>query len=430
MDYLVRDYTDDDLDFVIRLWNETASLGQLSVFSIGECLAALQAHQPAVVAVRDGRIVATAVTRIDADRAWIMRIAVHPDHRGQGIPSALLTSVERLLVNRGARRIAYVLPHEERLAEGLTNAGYERHPAVAYYERREGLGPGEASTLEALGGQVLASGLWDELCGMTDEKDLIESRIVLPLQRREEARAHGLTSPRSAILFGPPGTGKTSFAKAIASRLGWPFVEIYPSRLAHNRHGLANALRDVFATLNRLERVAVFIDEVEEIAPARTFPPRDAPGRDAHGVVNELLKIIPVFRERDSRLLICATNSVRSLDSAFLRPGRFDYVIPVGPPDADARRAIWSVLVGRSERTDVQIERLVAASESLTPAELAHCAQTAAHRAFARGVESKSAHGRGASTEDYIAAIASARPTVSQDMAKQFREDIDDFART
>jgi ATP-dependent 26S proteasome regulatory subunit len=153
----------------------------------------------------------------------------------------------------------------------------------------------------------------------------------------ERAARHGVIPPRAITLFGPPGTGRTTFARAIASRLGRPFVELLPSRLA-DEGDLAAALRTAFARIGELKRVLVFIDEVEEIAPVRGARPE--PGM--HGVTNELLNLIPGFRERDERLLVCATNSIRSLDPAFLRPGRFDHLIPSGTPDPAARAAIWS----------------------------------------------------------------------------------------
>ena len=99
-------------------------------------------------------------------------------------------------------------------------------------------------------------------------------------------------------------------------------MELFPSRLAgESPAGVASALREAFALVAELDKVVLFIDEVEEIAGARQ--PRTVSA--AQGVTNEMLKLIPPFREQDERLLICATNSVRALDSAFLRQDIQDY---------------------------------------------------------------------------------------------------------
>lgn len=424
--FLAREFHDDDLEAVVHLWDETKE-EQPSVFSLAECVTALTDNQPAVVAVSDGKLIGAALASIHGERAWVMRISVHPTRRGEGIPSTLLEHLERLLVDQHTRRIAYVLPHEELVSNGLATAGYRRQDAVAYYEKREGLGPREAALLSQLGGRILPGDLWRKLVGMREEKLLIENRVIAPLANAEVARDHGVQPPHGLMLFGPPGTGKTSFARAIASRLGWPFVEIFPSRLASREGGLAQALRDTFGQIAALEQVVVFIDEVEEIAPRR-FADRER--TEAHGVVNEMLKIIPSFRERDRRLLVCATNSIGSLDPAFLRPGRFDYVIPIGPPDDEARAAMWQSHIERSGREDIGIDTLVQISETFTPADVDHAARAAAQSAFEREV----VHGqrpdeRGATEADYLAAIKGIRPTLTAEAVASFHEDIAVAAR-
>ncbi|KJY23915.1 ATPase AAA, partial [Streptomyces katrae] len=143
------------------------------------------------------------------------------------------------------------------------------------------------------------------------------------------------------------------------------------------------------------------------------------------------LKLIPGFREGDERLLVCATNSIRSLDPAFLRPGRFDYLIPIGTPDAGARAAIWSRYT--AGRADVDVAALVAATELFTPADIEHAARIAAQVSFERDLESVGARGAaaqpGATTADYLEAVAQCRPTVTPAMTGEFHADITAHAR-
>jgi len=422
----LRDYHEQDLDQAIAIWDQSRG-GAEPVFSVAEVMAAARAGQPAVVAEVGDEVVGMAVAHTHGERAWLLLVALAARWRHRGVGSALLSDLERRLRSQGVRRICAILPEGATGAEALENSGYARRDGLVYYELIEHLGPDQANLLDELGGQLLPPGLWGDLAGMEAEKQIIERRIVDPLAHPEVAERYGVSPPKAVILFGPPGTGKTSFAKAIASRLGWPFVELFPSRLAATgTGGLAASLREAFADLAELDELVLFIDEVEEIATAR------AGATTAElGVTNELLKLIPAFRQHDSRLLVCATNAVHSLDSAFLRPGRFDYVIPVGPPDRPARTAVWRRYLGPAGEY-VEVERLVAASEFFTPADIEFAARKGAQSAFEREMHAPAGCGAGsrrATTEDYLTAIGQVRPTLTAEMLAEFDGGKDDFAR-
>lgn len=419
----LRDYHDDDLDQAIQIWDQSRQADEDPVFPVSEVMAEAKNGQTAVVAVVGEELVGMAVAQAHGKRAWVLLVALASRWRERGIGSALLAELERRLRAHGVRRISALLPADAAGTKALDHSGYLSRDGLRYYEKLEPQETANADVLMALGGRMLPDGLWEAMAGMEREKQVVERRIVLPLAEPALADRYGVAPPKAVILFGPPGTGKTSFAKAVASRLTWPFVELFPSRLAADTsEGLAAALRDAFAELAALDSVLLFIDEVEEIAGVRSGHAVD-PG---HGVTNELLKLIPSFREHDSRLLACATNSVRSLDAAFLRPGRFDYVIPIGPPDRTARTAIWTRYL-RGATDSVDVTRLVAASELFTPADIEFAARKGAQAAFEREV----AHRRGgpATTEDYMTAIADTRPTLTARAIDEFNEDIEKYSR-
>ncbi|QHC54261.1 acetyltransferase (GNAT) family protein [Rathayibacter tanaceti] len=413
----IRDHHSDDVDGVLRLWEQVNASEAPPVYSLAEVLASC-AKDHAVVAVVEDRVVGAAVGRAAHAQGWVVFLATAPDYRERGIGSALLAALEARMAPAGISKLSALMPAAETRVGAFLRQGFELGQNLHYFERRVPVQREELKLLAELGGRVLPRGLWDAVGGMTAEKELLERRLVMPLARPQLAERYGVAPPRSVVLFGPPGTGKTTFAKAIASRLEWSFVEVFPSRLAADPAGLAGGLRETFETIAGLERAVVFLDEVEEIASHR----QGEPPSPTQGVTNELLKLIPTFREQPDRLLICATNFIRSIDSAFLRHGRFDYVIPIGLPDAEARRAIWARYIPPAAIVDLDL--LVERTEGFSPADIEYAARKASQAALEAAVYAGGDSDSGPTVEDYAAAIASTRATVSPQVAAEFLEDI------
>jgi transitional endoplasmic reticulum ATPase len=285
----IRDFEDSDLDQAVHLWEASAVDSGAPIFRVAEVVAAVLAAEPALVAVVADQVIGTVVARVSGDRAWILRLAVDPAWRSKGVRTSLLEAINRELLERNVRQTTAVFPQAEVERQLFADHGFTVRPEVTYFERVLAARPAELSLLQDLGGRRIGPGLWQQLSGMEREKELVERRVILPLAKPALADHHGVTPPQAIILFGPPGTGKTTFAKGVASRLGWPFVELFPSRLGSSGHdGQANALREFFHRLAEIDSVVLFIDEVEEIAKSREdLPPTHAvtnPTRDLGAV--------------------------------------------------------------------------------------------------------------------------------------------------
>jgi transitional endoplasmic reticulum ATPase len=422
----LREFHDDDLDGILHLWATVNADGVEPVYGLSEVLASCQKDH-AIVAVHGDEVVGAAVGRAAHAQGWIVFCATAEGWHDRGIGASMLAALEKRMTPHGLTKMSALISESQTRVEAFVAQGFEVKSRLRYFERRIPVQREELGALSELGGRVLPRGLWNAVGGMQYEKELLERRLVLPLAQPELAEQYGIVPPRAVMLFGPPGTGKTTFAKAIASRLEWSFVEVFPSRLAADPLGLAGALRETFDKIADLEHAVVFIDEVEEIASRRGGEPPSS----LQGVTNELLKIIPVFREQPDRLLVCATNFIRALDSAFLRHGRFDYVIPIGLPDTAARRAIWARYVPASVFEEIDLDQLVTMSDGFSPADIEYAARKASQHALEKSLDVPPDPRRttGPCTEDYLEAIAATRATVSAEVAAAFLEDIASLAR-
>lgn len=422
----IRPYETDDLGGLLELWEQA---GWLPVghdgLAVDQAVELLHSHQAVVlVAEASNKVVASVVGVVAGRLAWVYRLALHRDQRGdEGMAQALLEQLEGRLAERGARTLLAVVRDGTEAHADFERRSYRRVEGMLFLERTLPAATMAPAALAELGGRMIPPELWKQLRGMEEAKEIIERRVILPLEHPDLADRHAVVPPRAIVLFGPPGTGKTTFAKGIASQLGWPFVEIQPAEIAGEGPAReAKLLAEVFARVAELPSAVAFVDEVEDLASMRHEQRKVSPG-----VTNEFLKQIPRLRDQPRHLLVCATNAVGTLDPAFLRPGRFDYVLPVGPPGAPARREIWSRYIEEITDEAVDFDALVAASELFTPADIEFAARKAAQRAFER--EHFAGEGPRASTEDFLAAIAETKPTLSEQMVRNFNEDTDRFAR-
>jgi transitional endoplasmic reticulum ATPase len=400
---------------VVRLIDAAgASSATAAAYSRSDVVEALHEHQPAAVAVASGRLVGAAVARVSGPDAHLLAFALHPQWRNLGIGSALLRALDQEVIHHGARRLLALVEQGQVGELAFAHQGFTRIDRLHLFIRAASMVPEELAIVERYGGQFPGAGLWDAMKGFSTTKGLLERRIVAPLSHGELADRVGLVPPSAVMLFGPPGTGKTSFARAIASRLSWAFVELHPSLLGQGAQGAA-ALRDALDELRRVESLVCFIDEADEIASARAARPESQP------LVNELLKAIPVFKARPGRLMVMATNSIAAIDPAMLRPGRFDLIIPVGAPDGAGRAELAIEFLPACDPEDVS-----ARTDGFTPADFALAAQRGAQLAFERALSGGDA---GVDATDCLAAVAATNPSVNADATRAFELEASTYAR-
>jgi SpoVK/Ycf46/Vps4 family AAA+-type ATPase len=278
--------------------------------------------------------------------------------------------------------------------------------------------------LKELGAQMVDRSVWDTISESQPPKQIVNKRIVLPLSEAELARKHGVVPPRTIIFFGPPGTGKTHFVRAIASVLRWWFVEVSPSSLmADGEDRLGVNLKGFMEKARELDEVVMFIDEFEEIAGSR-----DHASRIDKSITNEFLKQVPVLKRTDKKnLLVCATNYIRQLDAALLRPGRFDCIIPVGGLDESSRRTVFEHYLSKTNRGDVDVPRIVSQIPLFTPADIEYLFQKVTHQAFE--LELVKGEDYRLDTEVFVEMIPQIRPTLTDEIIEEFRQDCLDYTR-
>jgi len=278
--------------------------------------------------------------------------------------------------------------------------------------------------LAEMGAQIIGREVWDTISDSQPPKQLVQRRIILPLMEEGLARKHGVTPPKTIIFFGPPGTGKTHFVKAIAGVLSWWYIEILPSMLmVDGVEKIGANLHNVMEKARNLEEAVIFIDEFEEIAGSR-----DEASRIDKSITNEFLKQVPLLKNQGNKvLLVCATNYIRQLDAALLRPGRFDCIIPVGGLDKEGRKTIIQHHLSRLNTGDIDMDLVVKITSGFTPADVEYLFQQVAQFAFEQEYGLKQDYQ--VTTDTFRQIAPKIRPSLADDVIEEFQKDSITYSR-
>merc|ERR1712224_1058335 len=189
---------------------------------------------------------------------------------------------------------------------------------------------------------------WEDIGGLEQtKKDMVEM-VQYPIEYPDIYRKYGQTPSRGALLWGPPGCGKTLLAKAIATECASNFISIKGPELLTMWFGESEAnVRDVFDKARNASPCVVFFDELDAIARARGGSTGDAGGASDR-VMNQLLTEMDGIGKKKSVFIIGATNRPDIIDTALMRPGRLDQLMFIPMPDLESRKSILRATLRKS----------------------------------------------------------------------------------
>ncbi|WP_019058694.1 ATP-dependent zinc metalloprotease FtsH [Streptomyces prunicolor] len=226
---------------------------------------------------------------------------------------------------------------------------------------------------------------FEDVAGI-DEVEGELNDVVDFLKNPDAYRKMGAKMPRGVLLSGPPGTGKTLLARAVAGEAGVPFFSASASEFIEMIVGVgASRVRELFAEARKVAPSIIFIDEIDTIGRARGGGSGMGGHDEREQTLNQILTEMDGFSGSEGVIVIAATNRADVLDPALTRPGRFDRVVVVSPPDRGGREAILEIHTREIPLAkDVNLAQVARTTPGMTGAELANLANEAALLAVKR----------------------------------------------
>jgi proteasome regulatory subunit len=212
---------------------------------------------------------------------------------------------------------------------------------------------------------------YSDIGGIDDQIREVREAVEMPLLDPERFDTVGIEPPTGVLLHGPPGTGKTMLAKAVANETDATFIKMAGSELVRKFIGEgARLVRDLFELASENEPAVIFIDEIDAVASERTDS-KTSGDAEVQRTMMQLLNEMDGFEERGDISIIAATNRFDMLDRAILRPGRFDRLIEVPKPAAEGREKIFAIHTrGMNLADDVEFDALAEMADDFSGAEI------------------------------------------------------------
>ncbi|RLF40656.1 MAG: AAA family ATPase [Thermoplasmata archaeon] len=212
---------------------------------------------------------------------------------------------------------------------------------------------------------------WNDIGGLHDAKQQLQEAVEWPLKYSEVFTHMDANPPKGILLYGPPGTGKTLLAKAVATESEANFISVKGPEFISKWVGESEkAVRETFRKARQAAPCIIFFDELDAIAPSRGSMIGDS--HVTERVISQLLTELDGLEELKDVTVIAATNRPDIIDPALLRPGRFDKLIYIKPPDLEARKEIFKIhLKKKPLAKDVDIDEIAKRTEGYTGADIA-----------------------------------------------------------
>ncbi len=257
---------------------------------------------------------------------------------------------------------------------------------------------------------------WNDIGGLQEVKEELKQTVEWPMKYPEIFKRLGIKPPKGILLFGPPGTGKTLLAKAVATESGANFIAIRGPEILSKWVGESEkAVREIFKKARMYAPAVVFFDEIDAIAPARGY---SADTRVTERIVSQLLTEMDGLVRLDNVVVIAATNRPDILDPALLRPGRFDKLIYVPPPDTNSRLEILKIHTRYMPLAeDVDLYEVARRTEGYSGADLEALVREAAMRALKEDMYIGKIYMR-----HFMDAMNKIKPSITPDIVKIYEE--------